>query len=216
MNNIIYGTDTRKIFEFKDKLKEQGVVYFKGDFNNLYNEYFSTNLFDTKSGLIVDSDLVSSADISSLISKKGCLDLYYFVTDGSVKPTFIKLFDKSTNYKLEDDKTIFAFTDSLFSFKLKKTLELLPKFDKDEDKIFLVYMIYFNLKNLMYFYFDKKSFYKINPYVAKKTESLALKISKNSLIKLMHVVSEADYKMKSSADKDSVLLSTIMLFQTLE
>lgn len=216
MNNLIYGTDIKKIFDLKDKLKDQGLLYFKGDINNLYNEYFSTNLFDTKPGLIVDSDLVSISDISSLISKKGCLDIHYFVTEGSVKPTFAKLFDKVVNYKLEDDKTIFAFTDSLFSFRFKKTLELLPKFEKDEDKIFLVYMIYFNLKNLMYYYFDKKSFYKLNPYVAKKTESLVPKISKQSLIKLIHIISEADYKMKSFADKDSVMLSTILVFQTLE
>ncbi len=216
MNSIYYGSDTRKLFETKDKLKESGVVYFKGDFEALYNEYNSTNLFDTKPGLIVDSETISDTDILKLIPKKGCLDIYYFYNDATPKPTFVKLFDKSFNYKLQDDKTIFAFTDSLFSFNIKKVLQLLPNFRKDEDKVFLIYMIYFNLKNLMFFYFDKKSFYKLNPYVSKKTEVLAKKISKNSLIKLLYVVSEADFKIKSAPDKDSVLLSTIMVFKTLE
>lgn len=210
MNNLFYGNDTTKLLEKETLLKKEGFTFFKGDKLSLYNEYHSENLFGSSSKLIVESEIVSLTDIAEIINKKGNSEIAYFLYETNIKSSLLKLFDKTTSYKIADDKAIFTFLDKLFSSDLRSCLKFLKKFEKDEDKIFLISMIFYNLKNLALFYYDKVAFYKLNPYVGKKVEILAHKISAENLKKIIYIVSEADFKIKTSSDKESVLISTIL------
>lgn len=215
---LYYGNDEIKLNSTKDSLKKQGFSFFTGNSFDLYNECFSSSLFDSKSSLLVDSLYISPLEFERIITKGPSTkkSVVYFYRGTDLKINFIKCFSKNYKINLVDDKKIFTFIDALFKNDLRSTFSLLLKFNKDEDKIYLVNMLFFTLKNLLYFYYDFAYFQKLNPYVQLKTKQLASRINKDSLKSMLNFLSEVDYKIKISTDKDSVLFSTVFYLASIQ
>lgn len=215
---VYYGNDAFKLTQQQDLLKKQGYIFFKGDFKDLYNECFSNNLFNLNSSLIVDSSLIPPLDFEKIINKgiSNKKNLVYFYSGNDIKSTFLKMFYKSYKYTLLDDKKIFKFLDDLFKNNLASSLAFLTKFVKDEEKIYLLNMIFYTIKNISLYYYDPNSYKNLNFYVQIKTKQLSSIINRHTTKSLLNLLSEADYKIKISNDKDSVIFSTVFYLASIK
>ena len=215
---VYYGNDSIKLLQHKDLLRKKGFVFFKGDIKDLYSECFSSNLFNPNSSLIIDSSFIQPSDFEKIVKKgpSNKKNLAYFYNGTEIKSSFIKLFSKSIKFNLIDDRQIFKFLDRLFNNDLKTSLAFLTKFKKDEDKIYLINMVFFTIKSLFLYYYDLDSFHNLKPYIQLKTKQISSKIDKVSLKSILNFLSEADYRIKVSNDKDSVIFSTVFYLASIK
>ena len=215
---LFYGNNVTALVNEQKKLKSQGYIFYKGDVLSLNSVLYSNNLFGEHQKIILDSQVVEISDFIKLIQKnnKFSCDVVYFYFENSLKPSLLKLFSSTTKLSLYDEKIIFKIVDSIFLNNLSKALSYVDSFSKDEDKIFLTYMLFSTLKNLMYFYCDKNSYSSLNPYIQTKIKDLSSKISFERLKIILTFMSEVDYKIKLSSDKNSVLFSTIFYLASIK
>lgn len=216
MIRLYYGSDTYTLISNIKLLEDAGYKPFYSDLQSLQNILSSNSLFDTAAKkFIVNFD---SAEISisksffDLINKHKSTDIdiifFYFGTPRVGKKE-LSYFGRVEKYNIKDNKEVFDFIDAVFSKKEKKSLELSNNLLGKMHETYLLSLLYYQVKNLNYYFFDTNSFLKLHPYVGGKTKSIAQNYSKKKMISLNTVFSEADYKIKNSSSSNDVFFSLI-------
>jgi DNA polymerase III delta subunit len=218
MNSLIYGDDVIKITQKVRELEKNDYKYFYGDLSSLRNLLQSTPLFKSSDSENYILNLDSNENISindsllELLENNTTDANFVFVSTNKIRQTnkIKKAFGNITNYKLVDNKEVFKFLDSLFLKNEKQALSYCEKFIKESHSTYIISMVFYNTKNLLLFYFDKKNFSKLHPFVQQKTANVAKIYTKQKTLNILHALSAADYKTKTgSSEPESVVYSLI-------
>jgi hypothetical protein len=224
MIELYYGDDIASVLSVQKKYKDLGFSYFWGDTAKLVSYFTSLSLFEqnktVKLLVNLDSNVLvklNSQTISLLQKYNNDSVILVLTMSGSLKLTTKqkKVFNKLTAFKLSDNKKVFFFLDNLFSKNLSKTLVSAESLIEDLGGMYLISMIFYNIKNMFYYYLDPYAFKKLHPYVQTKTASMAKEYSVLQLKNIALALSSADYKAKSSTTEKDIIYSLVYYINSL-
>ncbi|PIR43181.1 hypothetical protein COV24_04010 [candidate division WWE3 bacterium CG10_big_fil_rev_8_21_14_0_10_32_10] len=217
MISILYGNNLLRINDKTKEFQNNGYANFYGDLETLKNTCFNSSLFENKNQSLIVDLLLNNIQLEDLYSylerfSKSTYNLVFIFSKNTITKKYLDFFDKKEKYTLSKNNDIFKFLDNLFMGNTKLALRYYYKIIKNTDEIYFISMIFFNLKNMLLYFYNKDQFSKINPYVQSKTSNICSKsyFNKAYLKDLLYALSEADYKVKSGSDSLSVLTGLIM------
>lgn len=216
MFTLYSGNDRFSIITKLKQLEESGFSYFHGDLSKLISIVSSTGLFESGS----PKKLIANIETSKLEFNKKFLetlaglshndDIVFVYFDNLRSNKDIKeAFDSVESFSIKDNKEIFALLDAVFSKNEKKSLELTTTLLEKYDSFYLLSMLFYQLKNLLYSYYDAKALSKMHPFVAQKTRAYKNNFSKKSITNILKSFVELDFKLKSTNLGSDALYSVI-------
>ena len=210
---LLHGSDSLSVY---NKLNDYpNFTKHYGDLVSLKNSCFSTSLFDNNKpkltiDLSTDSKINFDNDFLNFLNEvkqKDSADLIVAL-GASIKPkkSDLAAFDKTLNFDIKNNTDVFKFLDALFSKNTKVSLTFLDKFVKHGQEIYLISMLFYYLKNILLYHYDRKAFLRISSYVQQKTSTVAQKYVTKKISKdILHLLCEADYKLKTASDSKNVI-----------
>lgn len=207
-NHILLSNKQKELFESGDFQK------FFGDINDLIKLASSSGLFVDNKKQVLISDLTSKVSLDDLLKNKGkvaSLGIVFFnYASLSNINKYKSLFNKTEKYNIEDDKDIFKLLDYCFASNLKQALNLSEKFIINNQALYVHAMLFYAIKNLSYYYYDKDTFNKLHSFVKQKTINQAKKISEEKLKIILKALADLDFKLKTGAESNSLINSFIV------
>lgn len=216
MYTLITGSDTFTITSKSKNFEDAGYRYFHGNLSDLISLASSTGLFDTNpSQKVIVNFETSKLDLNNrffeALNTLNHKDDIVFIYNNTlrIQKNIQSSFDTVESYNIKDNKEIFSLIDAVFNKDEKKSLELTTKLLKKYDAFYVLSMLFYQLKNILYSYYDISSFKKLHPFVIKKTLEFSKNFSKVSSVNVLRAFVELDYKLKSTNLGDDALYSVI-------
>lgn len=118
-------------------------------------------------------------------------------------------FDQNILLNTRVDENIFKLVEAIFDQNLDKALVLLNPYLKEKTEGYVLSMMFYMVKNLLKYYYQPDDFRKLNPFVQSKITVIAAKSSISRTKNVIFALSEADYKIKSGGDAQTILSSLL-------
>lgn len=216
MYTLYSGNDRFSILVKLKQLENSGFSYFHGSLSEFIALVSSTGLFEKgESRKIIINIETSKIDFGKKflesISKLNHNDEVVFVYFDTLRTSkdIKEAFDSTESFSIKDNKEIFTLLDAVFGKNEKKSLELTTTLLEKYDAFYLLSMLFYQLKNILYVYYDPRSLSKLHPFVAQKTKGYKNNFSKSSASGILKSFVELDFKLKSTNLGNDALYSVI-------
>jgi|GEM_PF-6572729 len=216
MYTLITGSDRFTIISKSKAFEDAGYRYFHGNLSDFISLVSSTGLFNaTPSQKVIVNFETSKIDLNNkfldVLNTLNHKDNIVFIYNNTlrVKKNIKSSFDTVESYNIKDNKEIFSLIDAVFNKDEKKSLELTTKLLEKYDAFYVLSMLFYQLKNILYSYYDISRFKKLHPFVIQKTSRFSKNFSKVSSVSVLRAFVELDYKLKSTNLGEDALYSVI-------
>ncbi|MBP7859384.1 hypothetical protein KA001_00255 [Patescibacteria group bacterium] len=213
-----YGNNYEALYAKRIEFLKSGFLIFNPLEKNLYNEILSIGFFEQKKKLIVDLFRESEGlkDINYKALKKITKDCEIVFISLKEDKNIVAISDKILEFPILKNNDIFLLIDSVYSGNTSMAINLYEKFKNKDLEHYVFSMLFFPIKNILYYLFDINSFKKLHPFVSKKTADLSLKIGSTlNLEKILYFLCQADIKIKTGSTQKNIFISYIMYVKLL-
>lgn len=213
-----FGDNFEALYSKRIEFINRGFLVFNPIKGSLNSELLSLGFFETNKKLIVDflNECSDLSDVNYAFIKKIAKKSEIVFISSKEDKGLIEIADNHISLNFSKNNDIFLLIDAVYSGNIALSIKLYERFKNKDLENYVFSMLFFPIKNILYYLFDEKSFKKLHPFVSKKTLELKSKIGNDSIImNILHFLSQADNKIKTGSNIKNIFISYIIYLKLL-